>query len=223
MSSTETNKVKSQDLRPIFSEVGPITRADGSCMLSCGDTTVACAVYGPGEVKANKEMIDKSNVEVVYRSKIGNLGIEDRKREIFIEKSCCAAIHAVLHPRTAITINIQEMHDSGGIVPTCVNSACLALLDAGAPMRFLVACVHCCILPDGSILLDPNLKQMKQATANLDFTIESRGRSVISSHTEGKVTQQKLQECVSMAKTAADQIFKFYRLVIARKFSKETS
>ncbi len=35
---------------------------------------VACAVYGPGEVKANKEQIDKASVEVVYRSRVGNAG-----------------------------------------------------------------------------------------------------------------------------------------------------
>eukprot|EP00088_Acartia_fossae_P012170 TRINITY_DN1625_c0_g1_i18.p1 TRINITY_DN1625_c0_g1~~TRINITY_DN1625_c0_g1_i18.p1 ORF type:complete len:226 (+),score=33.22 TRINITY_DN1625_c0_g1_i18:52-729(+) len=214
------------ELRPMFCEVGPITRSDGSCMLSSGDTTVVCAVYGPGEVKPSKELIHKACVDVVYRSRVGNAGIEDRKQEIFIEKSCSSAILSVLHPRTAVTVNIQEMHNGGGLVAACVNATCLALLDAGVPMRFLIACIHCVVLADGTVTLDPSLKQQAKArqqngSATLLFTFESRTRAVISSHTEGKVTQVKLQEAVTMAQSAADKVFSFYRLVIARKFSKE--
>ena len=63
-------------LRPIFCSLGEITRADGSVMLcqvatqafspfslsqnqSQGDTTVACSVYGPGEVRQARELIDR--------------------------------------------------------------------------------------------------------------------------------------------------------------------
>lgn len=180
-----------------------------------------CAVYGPGDVKPNKEIIGKASVDVVYRSRVGNAGVVDRKLEIFIEKSCSSAILAVLHPRTAITVNLQELHDSGGLVSNCVNSTCLALLDACVPMRFLVACVHLIILQDGSVVLDPNTKQASKSVASLIFTFESRTRAVISSQTEGKVSQLKMQECLSMAKIAADKVFQFYRLVIGRKFCKE--
>ena len=70
-------------LRPIFCSLGEITRADGSVMLcqvvilwwhrslffllsrlqnqSQGDTTVACSVYGPGEVRQARELIDRYN------------------------------------------------------------------------------------------------------------------------------------------------------------------
>ena len=64
-------------LRPIFCSLGEITRADGSVMLCqvvwCelgpwsgfnihayqGDTTVACSVFGPGEVRQARELIDR--------------------------------------------------------------------------------------------------------------------------------------------------------------------
>ncbi|XP_023322255.1 exosome complex component RRP46 isoform X2 [Eurytemora carolleeae] len=79
-------------LRPMFCELGAITRADGSCVFSCGDTNVACAVYGPGEVKPNREIIDRSSVEVVYRSKVGTTGVQDKKRELFLERTCQSCI-----------------------------------------------------------------------------------------------------------------------------------
>ena len=38
MLESEGNKER-PELRPMFCEVGPVTRADGSCRLSSGDTT----------------------------------------------------------------------------------------------------------------------------------------------------------------------------------------
>jgi len=209
------------ELRPMFCELGAITRADGSCIFSVGDTTVACAVYGPGEVKPNREIIDKASVEIVYRSRVGMPGVADKKSELFLEKTCEAGILAALHPRTAITVNLQEMQDSGGIVSSCVNSACLSLLDAGAPMKFLFASVTCAMLKDGTVVLDPSLKELKSSSSQLVFVFESRTQSVISTHSLGPVSQIKLQECILVAKTAVAKIFQFYRIVIGKKFSKE--
>ena len=103
----------------------------------------------------------------------------------------------------------------------CINSSCLSLLDSCIPMRFLVAAVTCCVLSDGTVILDPQLKQMKNSSATLVFVFESRTLSAISTHTEGLVNQEKLQQCYIVAKTAVEKIFKFYRIVIAKKFSKE--
>ena len=39
-----------------------------------------CAVYGPGEVKPNKEIIGKACVDVLYRSRVGNAGKIDSNK-----------------------------------------------------------------------------------------------------------------------------------------------
>eukprot|EP00088_Acartia_fossae_P011368 TRINITY_DN15744_c0_g1_i1.p1 TRINITY_DN15744_c0_g1~~TRINITY_DN15744_c0_g1_i1.p1 ORF type:complete len:219 (+),score=23.34 TRINITY_DN15744_c0_g1_i1:28-684(+) len=218
MDIDETNS----SLRPMFCELGGITRADGSSIFSCGDTTVACAVYGPGEVRPNRESINKSSIEVAYRSRNGNSGLQDRKRELFLEKTCESGILAALHPRTAITINIQEMHDDGGLLSACVNSAFLSLLDACVSLRFLVAAVTCAVDNEGNLHLDPSKKEMKRASATLVFVFESRSHSIISSHTEGLVNQLKYQQCCAMAKSAAAKTLQFYRVVMNKKFSKDS-
>ena len=113
------------------------------------------------------------------------------------------------------------MQDSGGIVSGCVNAACLALLDAGAPMKFLFASVTCAVLSDGTVVLDPSARQLKTTTSHLVFVFESRTQSVISTHTKGAVSHTKLQECIAAAKLAVTKVFQFYRVVIGKKFSKE--
>lgn len=46
-------------LRELHSELGLLTRADGSARLVQGSTAVLCAVYGPAEVKISKEKCDR--------------------------------------------------------------------------------------------------------------------------------------------------------------------
>ena len=107
------------------------------------------------------------------------------------------------------------------MVSSCINSACLSLLDASVSLKFLVAAVSCSLRRDGSILLDPTSKQMRDGVANIVFVFESKTRSVISTHSEGPVNPDKFQECLAIAKTAAEKIFQFYRIVIGKKFSKD--
>lgn len=42
------------------------------CVLfNAGATQVIAAAYGPVEVRSNKELLDKSYVEVIFRPKVG--------------------------------------------------------------------------------------------------------------------------------------------------------
>lgn len=73
------------------------------------------SLYGPIEVKLQNLRIDKAHVEVYYRPKSGLPSVADRLREQIIRNSCETALLTVLHPRTAITIQLQEMEDREGV------------------------------------------------------------------------------------------------------------
>jgi len=208
-------------LRPIFCSLGEITRADGSVMLCQGDTTVACSVYGPGEVRQARELIDRSLVEVCYKPRLGLPGVKDRDREEVITRTCTAAVLTSLHPRTAVTINIQEMQDSGCLVSTCINAACLALLDASVPLSFLLAAVTVAVTEDGELMVDPTLKQARNSRAEAMFVFSSREEGAVSSVVEGKLGHDQLQQALTAARLASKAIFEFYRETIRKKFSKE--
>ena len=53
------------------------------------------------------------------------------------------------------------MQDGGCLVSTCINAACLALLDASVPLSFLLAAVTVAVTEDGELLVDPTLKQAR--------------------------------------------------------------
>lgn len=79
------------------------------------------SVNGPVEVKLQNLQIEKSSVEVFYRPKSGLPSVTDRLREQIIKNTCETALLVTLHPRTAISLQLQEMEDRGGV---CTISCC---------------------------------------------------------------------------------------------------
>lgn len=80
-----------------------------------GDTAVTATVLGPVEVKMHNLNIDKTYVEVFYRCKSGMPSVVDRQREKMIRNTCEVAMLTVLYPRSAVTLQIHEMEDCGGV------------------------------------------------------------------------------------------------------------
>ena len=56
------------------------------------------------------------------------------------------------------------------MVATCINAACLALLDASVPLSFLLAAVTVAVTADGELLVDPTLKQARYAAQIFGIT-----------------------------------------------------
>ena len=96
-------------------------------------------------------------------------------------------------------------------------------------MKCLFAGVTCTILKEDEdensvITLDPDSARLRQAIgveATVVFVFESRNKDILASHVTGKCSEEKFQQCLSLAKKASDKIFEFYRTVVQRKFSKE--
>lgn len=198
------------------------------------------SVYGPIEVKLQNLRIDKAHIEVYYRPKSGLPSVGDRLREQMIRNTCETALLSVLYPRTAITIQLQEMEDSEGVrlfgfkmqifqqftkyhrpqlVACSVNAACLALISSGLAMKFLVGAVHCVVDANSDIILDPNHRQSAEAVAHFTFVFDSVQKSTVALHTSGKYTIGQYNEALVRCKEACYLVFQFYKEAV-KKFAK---
>lgn len=100
--------------RPLTMEFGGISRADGSASFSFGKTSVLAAVYGPAEVKASVERLDRATISVTFCSISGghNTPVE-RTYEQIVRRTLESLIIASLYPRSFVKIVIQVLFDDG--------------------------------------------------------------------------------------------------------------
>ncbi|XP_074163010.1 exosome complex component RRP46 isoform X4 [Sminthopsis crassicaudata] len=147
-------------------------------------------------------------------------GVAEKSRERLIRNTCEAVVLGTLHPRTSITIALQIVSDAGSLLACCLNAACLALVDAGVPMRALFCGVTCALDPDGALILDPTAKQEKEARAILTFALDSTEQKLLMSTTKGLYSVAEFQQCLAAAQHASHHIFRFYRDSLQRRYSK---
>ncbi|XP_012588904.1 PREDICTED: exosome complex component RRP46 isoform X1 [Condylura cristata] len=224
-SGTEVvSRVPGCSLRHFACEQNLLSRPDGSASFlqgrNPGDTSVLAGVYGPAEVKVSKEIFNKATLEVILRPKIGLPGVAEKSRERLIRNTCEAVVLGALHPRTSITVVLQVVSDAGSLLACCLNAACMALVDAGVPMRALFCGVTCALDSDGNLMLDPTTKQEKEARAVLTFALDSVERKLLMSTTKGQYSDTELQQCLAAAQAATQHIFRFYRESLQRRYSK---
>ncbi|KAL0610070.1 Exosome complex component RRP46 [Plecturocebus cupreus] len=207
-------------LRHFACEQNLLSRPDGSASFLQGDTSVLAGVYGPADVKVSKEIFNKATLEVILRPKIGLPGITEKSRERLIRNTCEAVVLGTLHPRTSITVVLQVVSDAGSLLACCLNAACMALVDAGIPMRALFCGVTCALDSDGTLVLDPTSKQEKEARAVLTFALDNVERKLLMSSTKGLFSDAELQQCLAAAQAASQHVFRFYRESLQRRYSK---
>lgn len=78
-------------------------------------------------------------------------------------------------------------------------------------MYALIAGVHCVLMADNKLILDPNQIDFEHAVASLTFVFESIHSNVVAVHTKGRFTIDQYQNAVTKCKQASRSIFNFYR------------
>lgn len=69
---------------------------------------------------------------------------------------------ATLLPRTSIFIVVQSLGEDGSALSCAINCVCAALLDAGIPLKSMIASVTCGKLKNEQrIILDPTQAEEK--------------------------------------------------------------
>ncbi|XP_068731296.1 exosome complex component RRP46-like isoform X1 [Montipora capricornis] len=211
----------SSELRSMRCEQCLLNKSDGSASFSQGDTQVIAATYGPAEVRLSRELIDKATVEVIFRPKVGVPGCAEKLIERVIRNSCEPVVLTTRHPRSSLTIVVQVVQNCGSLLSCAINAACMAMVDAGFPMKCLVCAVTCSMTESGDIHLDPTLEQEKCASAVMTFAFDSVNKNVMTSSTTGSFTFQQYDKCLEACRATAIKLFDFFRMSVERKLSKD--
>ncbi|XP_037729771.1 exosome complex component RRP46 [Drosophila subpulchrella] len=216
MNLPEKVEVEKDKLRQMNCEFNPLSRCDGSVMYSQGATVVIAAVLGPIEVKTQNLSIDGSYLECNYRPKAGLPQVKERIREAAIRDVLELALLAEAHPRSKMSVQVQELEDRGSIDACALNSACLAMLVGGLPLKYSFAAVHCIINEQGEYVLDPDQSETLHQRASFTFAFDSVEGNLLLVQTKGAFKIAQFNDIECLCRAASAEIFQFYRNQVAK-------
>jgi len=206
--------------------MGLLNRADGSARFSCGNCEVLVAVYGPMEcVRQKDEIEDRACVRVLVDPLVGLSGREEKGFQKVLRSIFESVIVTKKFPRMMIKIVVQKIVESS--LSAAINGVCLALLDAGVEMTRTVAAVELEIdILTGEFV--GKVDRMKIHDETKEGGAEEKGptkicigfdsdHKVVSSTTQGPLTQKQYFNGIQHARESSKTIFEFYREMITRR------
>jgi len=137
------------ELRKISASISTQPTADGSSLVTTGNTSVVCTITGPREGRGQG---DRTNAIVETEINIAPFAQLDRRRvgrtdkrvqelQTTISQAFQAHLFTHLYPRSSILISLTVLSLDGGLLSTCLNAASIALIDAGVPMPSILASI----------------------------------------------------------------------------------
>ncbi|KAJ3029327.1 UNVERIFIED_CONTAM: Exosome component 5 [Siphonaria sp. JEL0065] len=206
------------NLRGLSTSLSLLSRADGSARFGFGDTRAIAGVFGPVEDLKGKEQLEAARVAVTVAALSGAESPSERRTEENLSRILSAVVDTTRFPRTLIKVSLQPTSDDAGLFAAEVNASVLALVDAGLPLRALVAAVQVASDLNGNLFLDPTAKQLEAATSTHTFVFDNADDSVlIDVLSEGVYSEKLFKDARTVAKEACKAIHAFYRQALEQK------
>ncbi|ABE51209.1 exosome complex exonuclease Rrp41 [Methanococcoides burtonii] len=213
------------EIRPMTVEMGVLSRADGSCYLEWGNNKVLAAVYGPRELHPRR-LQRPSEALVRYRYNMAAFSVEDRirpgpsRRSTEISKVSGEAFETVVmkqfYPGAVIDVFAEVLQADAGTRTAAINAATLALVDAGIPMKGLVAA--CAVgKVDGQLVIDLNKPEDNYGDADLPIAMTEDGEITLL-QMDGNLTADEIAKGVEMVRKGCEQIFAIQKEALLSKF-----
>jgi len=140
-----------------------------------GDSAALVAVFGPTGASKRQEIVNRAAIEVVYKPLSSAPGAAEKEKESVLRQIAEAAVMTQLHPRTVVQIVVQELNNDGSMLAVVINAMCVALLDAGVPLRHSFVAAAVATRMDGSVLLDPAAADEAACRSSCTFAYQVGG------------------------------------------------
>jgi polyribonucleotide nucleotidyltransferase len=216
---------KSTDIRPIDIEQGLLPRAHGSSLFTRGETqAVAVCTLGGEGMGQRFEDLEGEGLQRFYLQyffppfsvgEVGRIGAPGR-REIGHGKLAERALLALLPTKEQfpyiirVESNITESNGSSSMATVC--GACLALMDAGVPIKRPVAGIAMgLILEDERFIILSDILGIEDALGDMDFKVTGDQEGITAFQMDIKVegiTLEIMRAALQQAKGGRVHILK---------------
>jgi len=205
-------------MRDCHVKLGNLSRADGSALYTEGETVMQVAVWGPADLPQSREIPENATVEVIFKhaaaSKVETP--EGEAVEDFVLDTLESVICTELHPRSLITIVVQEMDSDGILESTAINACIFALLNASVAMSSTIVATTLAIHDEtNEVIINPTATELEDCTTWFTFVLDNVDQSVISMNSSGRYKKKTFFKCLDIAKEEAKRLFHFQRTTLS--------
>ena len=218
---------KPDELRPMRMEVGVLKNADGSAIVEVGNTKILAAVYGPREMHPRHLALPNRAVLRV-RYHMTPFSTDERKnpapsrREIELSKVIREALESQIlveqFPRTSIDVFMEVLQADAGTRLASLMAASLAVVDAGIPVRDLIAAVAVG-KADGVIVLDLNEPEDMWGEADMPVAMMPSIGQINLLQLNGNMTPEEFRQGMELAMKGINIIYNLEKETLKNKYA----
>lgn len=200
-----------------------ISKSTGSATLKFNETICTCVLHGPNEVRQQQDPTSRVQLDVTFQARPGNSMQKDKLIEHWLETLIESTLLVEYYPRSQLNVVIYEEQNlarESTILACLCNTLCLSMLDGNLPMKYAFAAVPIVHHPVKGLLVLPNSKEEIASKTSFVLVFEITSIDVLAMHATGEFSFELLDEAILQGKSAARQIFQFYRQQLEKRLTK---
>jgi len=217
------------EIRKIVIESDVLPNADGSAYIEMGKNKVIVGVFGPRELHPKR--LAKPNMAVLRcRYHMAPFSVNPRRSpapsrrdqeiSMVIGNALEPAIFLDRYPRSVIDVYAEVLEADGGTRTACINASTVALVDAGIPMRDLVAACAAGKI-DNKLILDLGDYEDKEGQADLPVAYMPKLEKITLLQMDGTLSPDELEKCTDLAIEGCLQIYETQKEALKKKYGVE--
>ncbi|AWR94414.1 exosome complex exonuclease Rrp41 [Acidianus brierleyi] len=218
---------KPDELRPMKMEIGVLKNADGSSLVQVGNTKILAAVYGPREMHPRHLALPNRAVLRV-RYHMTPFSTDERKnpapsrREIELSKVIREALESTIlveeFPRSSIDVFMEVIQADAGTRLASLMAASLAVVDAGIPVKDLIAAVAVG-KADGIVVLDLNEPEDMWGEADMPVAMMPALGQINLIQLNGNMTPDEFKQAMDLSMKGINIIYNMEKDVLKNRYA----
>lgn len=220
---------KENELRPMEAKAGVIPNADGSASFKIGRTWAIAAVYGPRELFPKFKQDPKKGLLRCHYNMMPFSGSGERIRPgnnrraqeiaMVMTKALEPVVDLSAFPNAVVDIFVELPQTDAGTRCAAISAACMALADAGIPMKDMISSVAVGQV-DGTILADLMYDEeaYEGVVSDIPVAMTHNTKEITLLQMDGEISKEDLIRALEMAKEVTEKIYEEQVKALKEKF-----
>jgi len=214
------------ELRPIKIESGVLPNADGSAYIEMGRNKILAGVFGPREMHPKHNA--KPNQAVLRcRYHMAPFSVDPRRSpapsrrdqeiSMVMRGALEPAVFLERYPRASIDVYIEVIEADGGTRCASINAAAVALVDAGIPMKDLVAACAVGKIED-KLIVDLGDYEDKKGQSDMPVAYMPKVGKVTLLQMDGDLSTEEAEKALELAIEGCKKVYEVQREALKKKY-----